>query len=401
MRADDRQTATATDGRSMRLRGRNVITGRRTEIRITGDTIAEVTDLDEPAGARGPFIGPGLVDLQINGYRGYDFNQTPLDQRTAESVSAELPAQGVTSYLPTLISNTEAATTQALRTIASTRAAAGAAKLIAGVHLEGPFISDQDGPRGAHHRAHVRPPAWDLFARWQEAAEGCIRLITLSPEWAGSVEFIERCVNSGVTVSLGHTAATPDQINAAVSAGASMSTHLGNGTHLTLPRHPNYLWEQLASDELWACLIADGIHLPDSVLKVMLRAKGTKALLVSDAVCVSGLEPGEYDMHIGGRVVLTDEDRLHLADQPDLLAGSVVTLPAAVSYLATNDLADMPDAWAMASTRPSTAVGLPTAPGIARGAPADVVVFDWDAGSVRVVATYKGGELVYGSAPAP
>lgn len=399
MCVDDRQSATA-DTR-VQLLGRDVTTGRWTEIRFAGATVAEVTELDEPGGGRGPWIGPGLVDLQINGYRGHDFNHAPLHQRTAESVNAELPAQGITSYLPTLISNTETATTQALRTIAATRAAGGAARVIAGVHLEGPFISNQDGPRGAHHRCHVRPPDWDLFTRWQEAAEGCIRLITLSPEWAGSVEFIERCVGSGVTVSVGHTAATPDQISAAVSAGASMSTHLGNGTHLTLPRHPNYLWEQLASDELWACIIADGIHLPVSVLKVILRAKGSKALLVSDAVCVSGLEPGEYDMHIGGRVVLTDEDRLHLADQPELLAGSVVTLPAAVSYLVRNDLADLAGAWAMGSTRPSTAIGLPTALGIARGAPADAVVFDWEAESVRVLATYKGGELVYGPATTP
>lgn len=399
MRGDEMQPASAAT--HVQVRGRDVTTGRWTELGFAGDTIATVTELEDPGTAGGPWVGPGLVDLQINGYRGHDFNHAPLDHRTALAVSAELPAQGITAYLPTLISNTEAATTQALHTIAATSAAGGAARVIAGVHLEGPFISDQDGPRGAHDRSHVRPPDWDLFARWQEAAEGCIRVITLSPEWAGSAEFIERCVDSGVTVSIGHTAASPDQINEAVSAGASMSTHLGNGTHLTLARHPNYLWQQLASDELWASLIADGIHLPDSVLKVMLRVKGSRALLVSDAVCVSGLEPGEYGMHIGGRVVLTHEDRLHLADQPALLAGSVVTLPAAVSYLVTHDLADMAGAWAMASTRPSTAVGLPAAPGIAPGAPADVVVFDWDAGSVRVHATYKGGELVYGTATAP
>ena len=142
--------------------------------------------------------------------------------------------------------------------------------------------------------------------------------------------FIEKCAGAGVTVSIGHTGASPEQIREAVKAGATMSTHLGNGAHVQLRRHPNYLWEQLAHDELSACIIADGFHLPDAVMKVFLRVKGPRAMLVSDAVYLSGLAPGTYETHIGGKVVLTPEGRLHLAGNPDLLAGATETLAGGV-----------------------------------------------------------------------
>src|SRR5262249_12675635 len=127
-------------------------------------------------------------------------------------------------------------------------------------HLEGPYISAEDGPRGAHPSAHVRPPDWEEFCRLQEAAGGRIRLVTLAPEREGALGVIERLVATGVVVALGHTAATGRQIHDAISAGARLSTHLGNGAHAVLPRHPNYIWEQLAADELWASIICDGHH---------------------------------------------------------------------------------------------------------------------------------------------
>ncbi len=362
---------------------------------MSGGVITQVAESAGRRDGRGPWIGPGLVDLQINGYLGHDFNHDPLCASTVVGASEALSSQGVTSYFPTLITNSEHAIRRAVRAINRASSCAGAGGIVAGIHLEGPFISPEDGPRGAHDKAHVRPPDWAMFQRWQEAAGGSIRMVTLSPEWEGSLRFIERCVQSGVLVSLGHTGASPEQIADAIDAGARMSTHLGNGMHLVLPRHPNYLWEQLASDGLWASVIADGRHLPPSVLKVILRVKGDKAILVSDAVCVSGLEPGEYELHIGGRVVLTPDGRLHLAEQPGLLAGSVITLPVAISYLVRNGLSSLADAWAMASTRPASAAGLATAGGLEPGLPADVTLFDWDDKEVTVRAGYKGGRLIY------
>ncbi|MNQ77726.1 N-acetylglucosamine-6-phosphate deacetylase [compost metagenome] len=198
-----------------------------------------------------------------------------------------------------------------------------------------------------------------------------------------------------MTVSIGHTAADSAQIQEAVAAGARMSTHLGNGAHLMLPRHPNYLWEQLAQEELWSCVIADGFHLPDQVLKVVLKVKGERALLVSDAVSISGLAPGVYKTHIGGDVVLTPEGRLHLAADPRLLAGSAQMLLWSVAHLHRRGIADFPAAWEMASTRPASLMGLSVAQGLTAGAPADLVLFDKVGSDIQLRQTYKSGKLVF------
>jgi N-acetylglucosamine-6-phosphate deacetylase len=267
--------------------------------------------------------------------------------------------------------------------------------MVAGVHLEGPFISPEDGPRGAHPAAHVRAPDWELFRRWQEAAGGAIRIVTLSPEWPESAAFIARCREAGVRVAIGHTAATPEQIREALRAGATLSTHFGNGAHPMLPRHPNYLWEQLAADALWASVIADGFHLPDAVLKTVMRVKEERALLVSDSVALAGMPPGEYESPIGDRVVLTEEGRLHLAADPRLLAGSAQPLIAGISHLVSTGLATLRDAWTMASVRPAAFLELPDRE-LAPGNPADLVTFDLIDGTVRIRQVIKAGETVVG-----
>ena len=199
-----------------------------------------------------------------------------------------------------------------------------------------------------------------------------------------------------MTVSIGHTAASPGQIRDAVAAGATMSTHLGNGSHLLLPRHENYLWEQLAQDSLSACIIPDGFHLPDQVIKVVLRTKGRRAMLVSDSVYLAGMAPGNYVTHIGGEVTLTPEGRLHLTGSPGILAGSAQSLRHGVGRLARCGLADLREAWEMASIRPATAMNLPARAGIKAGAPADLVLFDRaDGGPIRILETWKAGRRVY------
>jgi N-acetylglucosamine-6-phosphate deacetylase len=372
--------------------GIDVRTGRGVCLRLRGARIASVA-----SGGKGPFVGAGLVDLQINGFRGLDFNTLPVRADLPGEVSRELFKEGVTSYLATVITNAPSAIEEAVRSIARGCAAhPDAAAAIAGIHLEGPFISPEDGPRGAHDRKFVRPPDWSLVRRWQEEAEGRIRLLTLSPEYPGAPAFIRKCVASGIAVSIGHTAATPEEIRQAVEAGATFSTHLGNGAHLSLPRHPNYLWEQLAQDALRACIIADGFHLPDSVIKVIMRVKGTDAMLASDAVYLSGLRPGRYTTHIGGKVVLTREGKLHLAGNEKLLAGSVMMLREGVDHLVRRGLCDLGEAWDMASTRPAAAMGLPVRRGLVPGAPADLVVFERTRDRIQILETWKAGVRVYG-----
>src|SRR5262249_44392150 len=164
-----------------------------------------------------------------------------------------------------------------------------------GFHLEGPYICPDDGPRGAHPRDHVRPPNWDEFCRFQDAAKGHIRLVTLAPELQGALSLFEKLRATGVITAVGHTAASGAVIRDAIHAGARLSTHLGNGCAAMLPRRDNCLWEQLAADELSASIITDGHHLPPSVLKTICRAKTpARTILISDASALAGLTPGMY-----------------------------------------------------------------------------------------------------------
>ncbi|HWP68489.1 MAG TPA: amidohydrolase family protein, partial [Rectinemataceae bacterium] len=195
------------------------------------------------------------------------------------------------------------------------------AAAIPGVHIEGPYISSEDGPRGAHDPRYVRDPDFDEFQEWQDASEGLVKIVTVAPEREGALAFIQQVAATGCVVAIGHSAAPPETIREAIAAGCTLSTHLGNGSHATLPRLKNYLWEQLAADELNAGIIADGFHLPASVLKVFARAKGLdRLILVSDVAAPAGLEPGR---HLWGNleVELFPDGHIGLADTP-YLAGA-------------------------------------------------------------------------------
>lgn len=377
------------------LRGRDHCTGQAIDVIAHDGIIRYIQPISPQDGL--PIIAPGLVDLQINGYGGVDFNCYPFAEQAVEQVARTLWQQGVTTFFPTVITNGEHEIEQMMATLArACQQFSVVEQAVGGIHLEGPFLSALDGPRGAHHRDHIRAPDWDLFQRWQEAAQGRIKLITLSPEWPQADAFIRRCVEQNVVVSIGHTAASTDQIASAVQAGARMSTHLGNGAHLTLPRHPNYIWEQLAQDALSCAMIADGEHLPLSVLKVFIRAKGEQAILVSDVTSHAGMAPGHYHSHIGGDVVLSAEGRLSMADNPALLAGSVQGLLYGVNTLIKNDIVPVAQAIDMATTRPARCLNLPVQQGLAVGAPLDAILLQpADDKAFRLLATYKKGVEVW------
>lgn len=377
------------------LRGRDYRNNQPVEISASEGGIRHIRPL--PADDSLPLIAPGLVDLQVNGYGGIDFNSYPFAEEAAEHVTRLLWQQGVTTFMPTVITNGDMEIEQMVRTLASAcRQYPLVEQGIAGIHLEGPFLSLQDGPRGAHNLDYIKGPDWALFQHWQQAAEGRIRLITLSPEWPQADDFIRRCCQQQVMVSIGHTSASAEQIASSVRAGAGMSTHLGNGAHLTLSRHPNYIWEQLAQDSLWCAMIADGEHLPLSVLKVFIRAKGEHAMLVSDVTSHAGMPPGRYQSHIGGSVVLSPEGRLSMADNPALLAGSAQGLLHGVNTLTKNALVPRAQALEMASVRPATRLNLPVRFGLAVGAPLDAILLQPAADeSLILLATYKNGVRVW------
>ncbi|WP_309127335.1 amidohydrolase family protein [Microbacterium sp.] len=276
---------------------------------------------------------PGFIDLQVNGFRGLDVNSDDVTADTLIALTRELWAEGVTTYLPTVITASEEKILHVLAMIAQARRTDPLiAHSIAGVHVEGPSISAEDGPRGAHDVAHLRDPSTVELDQWQRAAEGLIRIVTLAPERTGAIDYISHATSRGIRVSIGHCAPTPDQVDAAWNAGAVLSTHLGNGIHSTLPRHPNHLWTQLAADRLTAMFIADGHHLPADALTAMIRSKGVeRSILVSDSAALAGSPPGSYRTPVGGRVTVSHGGRLSL-DGTGLLAGSGSSLRACVEW---------------------------------------------------------------------
>src|ERR1035438_6934940 len=250
------------------------------------DAILSVTPSSRPADL---YLAPGFIDLQVNGFAGVDYNH-PLTPHAeiARSLRAQF-ATGVTRLYPTVITGAPEHMQACLRNLAAARESVPEGHAIDGFHVEGPYISPEDGPRGAHPRQWVRPPDLDEYHRWQDAAGGRIRIVTLSPEWPGAAHYIERITADGVVASLGHTKADAAQIADAVAAGATLSTHLGNGAHQLLHRHPNYIWEQLAEDRLMASFIVDGIHLGAAFLKSAIRAKtAARSVLVTDAATPAG-----------------------------------------------------------------------------------------------------------------
>ena len=263
---------------------------------------------------------PGLFDLQVNGFAGVDFNAPDLTSDGLAEALERQRATGVTRCLPTLITSSLDRFARNARVIARSPDPA-----VAGIHMEGPYLSPEDGPRGAHPREHVTDASIADFDRRQEAADGRIVLVTLAPEAPGALSLIDHLVKAGVRVAIGHTGGTPQQVEDAISAGATLATHLGNGCAQMLPRHPNFIWTLLAADPVAASFIVDGHHLPAATVKAMVRAKGVeRSILVTDATSAAGCGPGRYS--IGDVVCESREDgRVSLPGTP-YLAG-ILTHP--------------------------------------------------------------------------
>ncbi len=376
------------------LQGKDVTTGSTFEL-VFDSTIEEARGA---AGVCDLYLCPAWIDVQVNGFAGVDYNSASTShEEIARSIDV-LFSTGVARFYPTVITGGPDDMRAALDNLARAKDSLGSGEAMDGFHVEGPHISPDDGPRGAHPRHWVRPPDVNEFHRWQEAARGHVRLVTVAPEWPQAPAYIEALTAAGVVISIGHTNATGPQIADAVSAGATMSTHLGNGAHQVLQRHPNYIWEQLAEDRLSASFIVDGIHLPMSFLKTALRAKGLeRSVLVTDASTPAAAKPGRYTL--GEQLVdLTPDNRVVLAGQ-DKLAGSALRMDHGVENLMK--LAGLPlaDAVTMATTNPARVGGVPGRKnGLAAGDRADFVLFRFDAANrkIEVEATYVSGRRVWG-----
>jgi N-acetylglucosamine-6-phosphate deacetylase len=382
----------------MKVHGINLMTGAAVEVR--GSNVIEgVDDLIAPVPGLA-FVAPGWIDIQVNGFAGVDYcAPNAPHEEIGRSLRAQF-ATGVTRLFPTVITGSPDNMTGALRNLAGAKQSIAEGAAIEGFHVEGPHISPEDGPRGAHPQRWVRPPDIEEYKRWQEAANGDVRLVTVSPEWPQTPRYIEHLVSDGVVVSIGHTKAGPKEIDDAVRAGATLSTHLGNGAHSVLARHPNYIWDQLADDRLAASFIVDGIHLGAAFLKTAIRAKGVdRSILVTDAVMPAGCKPGPYML---GEV----EVELH-ADQSvrlrggTRLAGSALTMDHAIANVIGLAGVSLRQAIAMATANPARVGRIASRlRGLTPGAKADVVVFDFDenTGRLRVLETYVAGEKAFSAA---
>ena len=377
----------------VRLRARHYATGHLTDIRVEHGSITAIG----PATTQAPdleadWLAPAFFDLQINGGGGVGFTSETLTVEGIRAVAHLCHRHGVSAFLATVITSSFTTLMHSLRTL---RQAVDQdpelAAAIPGFHLEGPYISPEDGPRGAHPRAHVRPPDWDEFQRLQEASGGHLRLVTLAPEHEHALPFIERLVKEGIVVALGHTMAPPQRIREAVAAGARLSTHLGNGCQRLIPRHENVLWEQLAADDMYASLITDGHHLPWTLVKCLIRGKTlARIILTCDVSSLGGLPPGryqeweqEFDILPEGKIVLRSQG---------VLAGSWAFTDQCLCRLVRHGGISLADAIPMVTTHPRNLLNLSN-PELAPGQPANLVLLRESAHGLALQSTLLQGQL--------
>lgn len=302
------------------------------------------------------FSPGGFVDLQVNGFGGINFSSDTLSLAEVENVAGALSTRGTLAFCPTVITSAREVYRHALPALAKAIHSEELRRCLPGIHLEGPFLSPEDGARGVHPRAHIVAPDQAFLQEMWNLAEGTIRILTVAPEIPGALDLIEFAVNLGIVVAIGHTMADAAAIQAAVRAGASLSTHLGNGCPNYLHRHHNPIWPQLASPALTAMLITDGHHLPAEMIGAFLAAKTSRRVIVtSDASPAAGCPPGEYSF-FGSRVLLEPGGRLRSLEQ-DTLAGSSATMLECMNYLASLDLLSEEELWRVGCDYPLEVLG--------------------------------------------
>lgn len=367
---------TTTAPRTLNLVGRDPATGRSLHVEVVNGRVTQLSD--GPANITS-WLTAGLVDLQVNGFAGLDVNGPNVSASAVVELTQELARAGTTTYVPTVVTASEADIVRSLRAVCEARRIDPmTAHAVPYVHVEGPHLCADDGPRGVHPAEHIRRPDVDELDRWQQASGDIVGLVTLSPHHRGAVAYTAAASAQGVRVAIGHTGADAQQVRAVVDAGAVLSTHLGNGAHAMLPRHPNHLWAQLADDRLTAGFIADGHHLGADVLTAMVRAKGlARSLLVSDSVALAGMPSGSYETPVGGSVELSEDGRLSYVGTP-YLAGAARSLADGVAGATRLARLTLADAVSLATVSPARFTG--DRGRIRPGDAADIIVFDWAPG---------------------
>jgi N-acetylglucosamine-6-phosphate deacetylase len=325
-------------------------------------------------------VAPGFIDLQVNGGFGVEVGERG---DAIAHLASQLPATGVTAFLPTLVSSAAELYPVACQAFSASRRCPGAAPL--GLHLEGPFLSPRRA--GAHRLSAIENAPPDVFRPFLE--QDVLRLATLAPEVEGALDRIRDLREHGVVVSLGHTDASYDQFVRGIEAGATMVTHLYNAMSGFRHREPGAVGAALVDDRVTVGLIADGVHSHPASLRLAVRSKGADGVaLVTDAIAGAGMEPGVYQLD--GQDILVDDT---LAKLPDgKLAGSVLTLDQAVRNVVEWAGASVAEACRMASEAPARVLALGSKGRLVTGFDADLVLLDE---ALRVLATFRAGRCLY------
>jgi N-acetylglucosamine-6-phosphate deacetylase len=361
---------------SRAIEGLHFETLRPIRLTLEGDRIVRVDELGTGGDGSSRLsseltrvVAPAFWDLQNNGGMGISYSDEGLTVDQVVERVLEERARGVGRVCPTLITASLEAMRHGVATIdAACRREGAVGRMVVGIHLEGPHISPEDGYRGAHPLEHVRPPSIEEFESLWQASGQRIRIVTLAPEWPGAERYIEHLARErGILVALGHTAADGPTIARAVAAGARLSTHLGNGIAVMLPRHPNPIWSQLAQPELAASMIADGEHTGAEFLRVVAEQKRGRLVLVSDMSPLAGMQPGRY-----GNWEVEPSGRIVVAGTP-YLAGAWRPLEQGLRNLARATGWDWSEILACVTTTPARLLGEP-APALEPGSAGGVIL---------------------------
>ena len=378
----------------MKCSGRSAVSGERIEIEFESAHPECRSGAGRSSRRCDIFIAPGFIDLQVNGFAGVDFNSPAAPHEEIARAIRAMFSTGVTRFFPTVITGAPDDMLAALRNLAAARESLAEGHAMEAFHVEGPHISPDDGPRGAHPREWVRPPDFDEFRRWQDAAQGHVRLVTLSPEWPGAPRYIEQLTELGVVASIGHTRATPQQIHDAVAAGATLPPTWAmepaappapkTSSRASLPKRA---WRRPSSSMTIIC--------PTSSCAGRLEAKGVeRSILVTDAVAPALCAPGPY-MLGGVAVELRDDDRVTLRGG-NRLAGSSLRMDRAIGNVMARAGVSLAHAVTMATTNPARVGRVPgRLRGLQPGSRADLVRFRMDAGRVEILETWLSGKRVF------
>ncbi len=367
--------------------------GNPVSLSLDKGKITKVFPLKKDVKISKTYIAPGLIDIQINGYVGIDFSGPDLTVAGVKKATKALWKAGVTSYYPTVITSDIERIKTNFAILAKATEDPEIGPSIPGFHLEGPYISPIAGFRGAHLEKYIKAPDWAEFQKLQKAANGGIKLITLAPELEGAIPFIRKLVESGVTVSLGHHNGSAEEVALAVEAGAKLSTHLGNGCANEINRHNNPLWPQLSNDALTISIIADGFHLTREEVRTFYKTKGAdKTILVSDALDLAGLPPGEYTR--GERTLLLTTNVVKLPKE-NVLAGAASPISKCVGKIMEYTECSLKEAIQMASTNPAEFFALKDLGAIEPGKRADIILFTMEDNEMVIERTYVKGHLSF------